>query len=170
MSGESNTTCYRCDGTGQIPPRTLGSNLSEICPICNGTGSIPANTQTNNIVRLSIPGNVCTICGTIMGESLVCPGCSWVDPLTKRNKPRSAKSTELDHLADEIQKAYKIHRRLATTENLLARDEVKRLLEAWRDIAIQSAEEETKLILSVLTDDELMDVQVRLSQLKGDSK
>jgi hypothetical protein len=33
--------------------------------------------------RVSIPGEVCIHCHIIMGESLVCPGCGWVDPLTK---------------------------------------------------------------------------------------
>ena len=37
-------------------------------------------------VRLSIPGNACVPCGAIMGDSLVCPGCGWVDPLTGRVK------------------------------------------------------------------------------------
>lgn len=34
------------------------------------------------IHRLSIPGNYCVHCGAQIGESVVCPGCEWVDPLT----------------------------------------------------------------------------------------
>lgn len=42
--------------------------------------------------RLSIPGNLCVHCDTVMTGSLVCPGCGWVDPLTKR--PPTPKSCE----------------------------------------------------------------------------
>lgn len=34
--------------------------------------------------RLSIPGYLCTHCGAVMGDSIVCPGCKWADPLTRR--------------------------------------------------------------------------------------
>ena len=37
------------------------------------------------IVRLSIPGYLCTNCGTKMGHELKCSGCGWVDPMTKRD-------------------------------------------------------------------------------------
>lgn len=33
--------------------------------------------------RLSIPGNACTQCGAVIGQSLTCPGCGWVDPPTR---------------------------------------------------------------------------------------
>lgn len=39
------------------------------------------------IARLSIPGNRCVSCTAVMGETLVCPGCGHVDPLTTRTAP-----------------------------------------------------------------------------------
>lgn len=33
-------------------------------------------------VRLSIPGNVCVHCGTVMGKEVRCKGCMWMDPMT----------------------------------------------------------------------------------------
>lgn len=38
------------------------------------------------IIRLSIPGNECTHCGTIMTEKLKCTGCGWYDPSTRSPK------------------------------------------------------------------------------------
>lgn len=46
----------------------------------------PVEIIDGTTVRLSIPGDLCTNCGTKMGESLVCPGCGWVDPMTKRER------------------------------------------------------------------------------------
>lgn len=40
--------------------------------------------RNNTIVRLSIPGYLCTNCGTKMGDPVTCPGCGWVDPMTKK--------------------------------------------------------------------------------------
>ena len=34
--------------------------------------------------RLSIVGYLCKWCDAVMGEDLVCPGCKWVDPPTRR--------------------------------------------------------------------------------------
>lgn len=34
--------------------------------------------------RLSIPGNVCVHCEAVMTQKLRCPGCGWVDPMTKQ--------------------------------------------------------------------------------------
>jgi hypothetical protein len=45
-------------------------------------GSAPA-VEVKQMVRLSIPGNACTNCGTVIGPLLSCPGCGWVDPVTK---------------------------------------------------------------------------------------
>jgi len=36
------------------------------------------------IVRLSIPGNSCVHCGAIVTKDLKCPGCGWIDPVTKK--------------------------------------------------------------------------------------
>lgn len=38
------------------------------------------------LARLSIPGCLCVHCDTEIGESVVCPGCGWVDPLTRRGR------------------------------------------------------------------------------------
>jgi hypothetical protein len=40
-------------------------------------------TEQYSMVRLSVPGNVCVHCGTVIGQPLQCPGCDWVDPLTR---------------------------------------------------------------------------------------
>ena len=34
--------------------------------------------------RLSIPGNFCVHCDAIITESIICPGCGWADPLTRK--------------------------------------------------------------------------------------
>lgn len=39
--------------------------------------------------RLSIPGYYCFNCAAKMGESIVCPGCKWVDPLTMEKGVRT---------------------------------------------------------------------------------
>jgi hypothetical protein len=39
------------------------------------------------VVRLSIPGYPCSRCGAVMGQSLTCPGCGWVDPPCKNREP-----------------------------------------------------------------------------------
>lgn len=44
------------------------------------------------------------------------------------SKPAPDSTGELEQLFDEIQKVYRIERRLATTENLLARDKAKALI------------------------------------------
>jgi len=41
------------------------------------------------ITRLSIPGNLCVHCDAVVTDSLVCPGCGHVDPLTKRPEPEN---------------------------------------------------------------------------------
>ncbi len=51
------------------------------CPIHDNYAAIPP------VVRLSLEGYACVHCGTIMGKSLVCSGCGWVDPLTKSPPP-----------------------------------------------------------------------------------
>lgn len=51
------------------------------------TKSKPAPPQVDKstlVHRLSIPGNTCVHCGTVMGERLKCPGCGWIDPATKQ--------------------------------------------------------------------------------------
>ena len=45
--------------------------------------SLPPFDQ-EGVRRLSIPGNLCVQCGAEMCESLQCPGCGWIDPLTIR--------------------------------------------------------------------------------------
>lgn len=41
----------------------------------------------SDYARLSIPGNECVHCGAVIGASLECPGCGWLDPLTKHPLP-----------------------------------------------------------------------------------
>ena len=48
--------------------------------------SLPPFDQ-EGVRRLSIPGNLCTQCDAVMGEPLACPGCGWIDPLTKGKHP-----------------------------------------------------------------------------------
>lgn len=33
--------------------------------------------------RVSIVGHLCVRCGATIGASVVCPGCGWIDPMTK---------------------------------------------------------------------------------------
>ena len=45
-----------------------------------------------NVVRMSIIGNECVHCGTIITENLKCDGCGWVDPVTR--KPNGEQMTD----------------------------------------------------------------------------
>lgn len=52
------------------------------------------------IPRMSIPGNACTRCGTTIGKELVCSGCGWVDPPTKRQESMHRNALdEIDRLS-----------------------------------------------------------------------
>lgn len=44
------------------------------------------------IIRLSIVGNECVHCGTVMTEQIQCSGCGWVDPLTRSPKKEEPES------------------------------------------------------------------------------
>lgn len=44
-------------------------------------------------VRMSIPGRACKWCNAIIGESVVCPGCKWVDPPTVTPTPQDSEPT-----------------------------------------------------------------------------
>jgi len=48
--------------------------------------SLPPFDQ-EGVRRLSIPGNLCVQCDAVMGEPLACPGCGWIDPLTRKKYP-----------------------------------------------------------------------------------
>lgn len=38
-------------------------------------------------LRLAQPGEKCGPCGTVLGTSIVCPGCGWVDPPPAPREP-----------------------------------------------------------------------------------
>ena len=65
--------------TDEMERRYLESYMAEM-----GMEYIENYTSKITITRLSIPGNECTHCGTIMTEKLKCPGCGWNDPMTRR--------------------------------------------------------------------------------------
>jgi hypothetical protein len=50
------------------------------------------------VTRLSIPGNACVHCGTTISQDLECPGCGWIDPLTKQ----AAKETTIEERYEEL--------------------------------------------------------------------
>lgn len=60
------------------------------------SGAIPAGANYDytpegalRFYRMSAVGGFCTVCGTIMSQSLVCPGCGHVDPQTSK-EPRES--------------------------------------------------------------------------------
>ena len=57
------------------------------------------------IPRLSIPGNACVHCGTIIERTtIVCPGCGWVDPITRPvgQAMNDVKSEEFESKMDDF--------------------------------------------------------------------
>lgn len=55
------------------------------------------------INRLSIPGNVCSHCGTVVTESLQCQGCGWVDPVTESKDSYESKKGFMDGVEKKVQ-------------------------------------------------------------------
>lgn len=46
-------------------------------------GSVAHGVTAPPMERLSVPGEACAFCGTVIGQPMKCEGCGRVDPLTK---------------------------------------------------------------------------------------